>query len=582
MARHPDPESNHCRLFAFDFDGTLAESGVVPSSLQIALERLQSSGCKLFLVTGRRFESIELGPLRDCFSGIVWENGGVLYHTATREVYLPFGCVNPHLVEALEAAHVPLEYGQAIVATRTPHDETVWHVLNEWGGDASVVHNKGAIMILPPGVSKGTGLERLLHLCGFSPRNLVTFGDGENDQALLQLGEIGVAVADAVPTLKQIADVVTTRPGPAGVMESLETCWLPGSQRECPVQHVPRIPLGEDEAGEPVSIAGAVLASGNVGVFGDSSSGKSWVTGLLAEGMHHAGYQVLLIDVEGDFKGLQALPRFVVFEGDLKTFPSPALIAHLLETVMVSVVLDLSAYLVSRRENLVAELLHALHSLKERKFRPHWIVLEEAQSLLPPGSSAVSRVLSPMLHRGGFAFVTYQPDRLLASVLDTLDFCFLTRLSRPEAIQAISHTVDLRGQSPALIPQGYVWLCRETLTPFLPNIRRVPHIRHLYKYLTAPLPAHKRFRFRDAQDFLGLEAASLFEFLQLLSTLPIESLEYHHRRGDFVAWVEGALGDSILAAHLAKLFHRELEGEALREALMQRVAAHYKDLEALH
>jgi hydroxymethylpyrimidine pyrophosphatase-like HAD family hydrolase len=187
----------HRRVFAFDFDGTLAENGIVPQALQKALERLRTAGYALFLVTGRRYESIALGSFGDVFTGIVWENGAVLSHAAANEVCLPFGTLNPCLIEALEAAHVPLEHGRAIVATWTPHGETVRRILNVWGGEAVVVQNKGALMILPAGTAKGAGLERLLRLCGYSPRNLIAFGDAENDLSLLELGEFGVAVADA-------------------------------------------------------------------------------------------------------------------------------------------------------------------------------------------------------------------------------------------------------------------------------------------------------------------------------------------------------------------------------------------------
>ena len=111
-----------------------------------------------------------------------------------------------------------------------------------------------------------------------------------------------------------------------------------------------------------------------------------------------------------------------------------------------------------------------------------------------------------------------------------------------------------------------------------PNARRIPHIRHLYKYLDTPLPKHKRFRFRDDRRFLGVEAASLLELLQCLRTLPIESLAYHQARGDFASWVRSGLGDGILAGHLRKLALRSLESEALREALVQRVSTHYEEL----
>ena len=178
------------RILAFDYDGTLAENGRVPLTLQRALEQLHAAGYALFMVTGRRFGDAELGSLEDVFTGILWENGAVLHHTVTDEVYLPFGQVDPRLVEALEAAGVPLERGRAIASTTTSHDERVWQVLSDWGGDAVVTHDKGMVRIMPPGTAKGTGLERLLGLCGFSPRNLVSFGDGEGDLSLLQLGNI--------------------------------------------------------------------------------------------------------------------------------------------------------------------------------------------------------------------------------------------------------------------------------------------------------------------------------------------------------------------------------------------------------
>jgi hydroxymethylpyrimidine pyrophosphatase-like HAD family hydrolase len=572
------------RVLAFDFDGTLAENGIVPLALQTALGRLHAAGYALFMVTGRRFGDADLGSLEDVFTGIVWENGAVLHHTTTDEVYLPSGHIDPRLVETLELSQVPLEHGRAIVSTWKPDAETVWQVLSDWGGDAVVTQDRGMVRVLPPGTAKGTGLERLLGLCGFSPRNLVSFGDGEGDLSLLQLGETGVAVADAVPSLKEAADLVTAQPGPAGVLETLETYWLSGSTASSlPVsRHARPISLGQDEAGTLVSIPAAALAGGNVGVFGDSGSGKSWVAGLLAEGMHQAGYQVLMIDPEGDFRGMRALPGIVALEATQDSIPPARMIATLLEAVTVSVVLDLTAYSLARRDEYVADLLHALHPLKGRKFRPHWIVLEEAQHFLPPNGNAVWAALRPMLVGGGWAFVSYRPDRLASRVLAGLDQCIVTRLSEPEAAQALRQTSNCSlGVSLADIPRGYAWLCGQRVVRLRPNARRVPHIRHLYKYLDTPLPKYKRFHFRDDRDFLHIEAASLFEFLQCLRTLPNESLVYHQERGDFARWVEKALGDGILADHLRKLAQRPLEGEALREALLQRVATHYEELHAL-
>ena len=54
-------------------------------------EQCRDSGYVLFLVTGRRYETVPLGSLGNLFAGIVWENGAVLTHTASGETYLPFG-----------------------------------------------------------------------------------------------------------------------------------------------------------------------------------------------------------------------------------------------------------------------------------------------------------------------------------------------------------------------------------------------------------------------------------------------------------------------------------------------------------
>jgi hydroxymethylpyrimidine pyrophosphatase-like HAD family hydrolase/archaellum biogenesis ATPase FlaH len=570
----------HRRILAFDFDGTLAENGVVPPQIYTALEQLYVSGYVLFLVTGRLTESVSLGALGDLFTGIVWENGAVLYDTANHETHLPFGQLDRHLVEALVAAGVPLEHGQAIVSTWAPHNKTVWRVINEWGGDAAVINNKGAVMILPAGAAKGSGLQRLLTICGFSPRNLVSFGDAENDLSLLNLGEYGVAVADAVPSLKAIADLVATQPGPAGVHEVLTGYWLNGRQLEVPLRREIQMLFGEDETNALVSLSGALLAGNNLGIFGDSGAGKSWVAGLLAEGMHHAGYQILLIDPEGDFRGMQVMSEFVAFNGSLRTMPTPSVVASVLETVGVSVVLDLSEYPVSKRGQYVANLLRLLRSLRERKFRPHWILLEEAQYFLSPSSDhyqSIMEQLEPMLTGGGWAFVSYSPAQLSNPLLSALNHCLLTRLSDADSIRVLHQQFLLPEDVPAGIQRQHVWVSGVGMVRLLPNARRVPHIRHLYKYLDTPLPKQKRFYFRDERGYLGLEAASLFEYLQLLSDLPVESLVYHQRRDDFAAWAEGALGDAELAAHLRKISHRQLTGETLRKALLQCVAAHYTE-----
>ncbi len=568
---------------AFDYDGTLAVDGRVPPEVEAALEQCRASGHMLFLVTGRRFETVALGGLGDLLAGIVWENGAVLTHTASGETYLPFGQLDARLLKAIEEAGIPFERGLAIAATWTPHDQALWRILSAYGGSTSIEYNKSAVMVLPPGATKGAGLERLLTLCGLSPRNLAAFGDGENDLSMLTLAEVSVAVADAVPAVIQLCDVLATAPGPQGVLEILKQYPLGGQFLDIPLKRDRPILLGQTDSGTAVSIPAAHLAGRNLGVFGNSATGKSWMVGLIAEGLHHEEYQVLLIDPEGDFRGLRVLPRFVSVSGDRATLPPATAVVSLLEAGGVSLVLDLSQYPVTMRNQYVADLIRALRPMRESKFRPHWIVLDEAQGFLCEGSEITSLV-RPMLDAGGWAFVSYRPDRLGKPVLDLLHHCLLTRLSDRrigDALRAHCAISGLKNARFDQIPMGSALLCGGETVRMRPAIRRVPHVRHLYKYLDVPLPPGKRFAFRTENGFLGLEAASLYELYHLIPTLPLEALEYHDRREDFAKWADGTLGDRGLASRLHKLANRHYEGEELRQALYQVVSTHYEEIRQL-
>lgn len=567
------------RVVAFDYDGTLTENDQVPAEIPRVLEELIERGYTLFLVTGRIYQSVDLGALEPLFAGIVWENGAVLSQRQSDELYLPFGHIDPQVVRGFEHAGVPLERGLAIVATWSPHAQAVAGVISNSGSDAVIAHNKGAVMILPPGAAKGPGLDRMLELCDLSAHNVISFGDGENDLSLLQASEGRIAVANAVQGLKNVADLITAQPGPRGVIEALRTYWLTGRLRELPMHNGRTIPLGHDEQGRPVSLPSIRLASNNIGIYGDSGTGKSWVAGLLVEGMHRAGYQVLLIDSEGDHRGLRSLPRMMTIEGDADTLPNPSVTVLMLTEASSSVVLDLSAYPHSQRHSYIAELIHRLLPLRHHHYRPHWIVLEEAQAYLPQEGSPVTTALLPLLNEGGWAFVTYRPDQLAAEVRQSLQTCLITRLRDADMLTTPISAAPLpTAKELAATRVGSVWLCGDRLVRLRAAGRRVPHIRHFYKYLDTPLPRHKRFYFRTEADYLGIEAASLFEFKELLPTLPAATLDYHQARGDFAKWVRRALGDDILAGHIEKLAHRALTGEALRDALYDRVSERYADL----
>ena len=196
---------------ATDYDGTLAEQGTVRSQSIAALERLRKSGRRAVLVTGRELEDLKTVFDRfDLFDLVVAENGALLYRPQTREETLLAEPPPPQLAERLrERGATPVGVGHVIVATREPHEVAALEVVHEMGLEWQVIFNKGAVMLLPSGVNKQTGLATALSELGLSMRNTVAVGDAENDHAMLAASECGVAVANALDVLKDRADLVT-------------------------------------------------------------------------------------------------------------------------------------------------------------------------------------------------------------------------------------------------------------------------------------------------------------------------------------------------------------------------------------
>jgi HAD superfamily hydrolase (TIGR01484 family) len=209
---------------ATDYDGTLAKDGRVDEETLAAIACLLDSGRKLILVTGRHLEDL-LGvfPEIDLCEWVVVENGALLYRPSTREEK-PLSEPPPQeFIKALQERGVdPLAVGRVIVATWHPHETTVLEVIRDLGLEWQVIFNKGAVMVLPSGLNKATGLSAALNEMGLSPHNVVGIGDAENDHMLLDFCGCGVAVANALPMLKEHADFVIKGDHGAGVIELID------------------------------------------------------------------------------------------------------------------------------------------------------------------------------------------------------------------------------------------------------------------------------------------------------------------------------------------------------------------------
>ena len=211
-------------MLACDYDGTLASGGRLSPETHAALGRLRATGRIVVMVTGRQVDDlIAACPDLSPFEIVVAENGAVLFWPATRQRQVLAEPPPAAFVDRLRALGVPeLWVGEVVVAMRQPHEVQAIAAIGELGLELQVIFNKGAVMVLPSGVNKATGLAAALTAIGQSAHEVVAVGDAENDHALLGAGECAVAVANAVPMLKARADLVTRGEHGAGVVELID------------------------------------------------------------------------------------------------------------------------------------------------------------------------------------------------------------------------------------------------------------------------------------------------------------------------------------------------------------------------
>src|SRR5881296_1206429 len=262
---------------ACNYDGTIAWDGEVSEDTILALQEVRKSGRKLILVTGRDLDDlIKVFPRIDVFDRVVAENGALLYRPATREER-PLAQRPPDEFwqQLIKRGADRVSVGRVIVATWRPHEKTAVELIRDLGLELQIIFNKGAVMILPSGVNKATGLKVALTELGLSPHNVVGVGDAENDHAFLAMCECSAAVANALPMLKERADVVTRGARGDGVMELIDEILDDDLQRyeQLLIRH--NILLGERRDGSRVDLR---PYGGGVLIAGPSGSGKSTAT----------------------------------------------------------------------------------------------------------------------------------------------------------------------------------------------------------------------------------------------------------------------------------------------------------------
>ncbi|PRD48328.1 Cof-type HAD-IIB family hydrolase [Sphingobacterium haloxyli] len=247
----------------FDIDGTLLsfKTHQVPTSTRKAIEQLQKLGIKVILSTGRSINSIDHVKFLD-FDGFITFNGGycvtkqgdllfkraieandiesmlaysrdhalsfslmsekeISIHDVTQEVAGMYAHLNLPVPPPVDLQNIDVS---SILQTNIflgPEDEELFmknvmpnSVASRWTPLFADVNAKGQ--------SKQVGIDVFCKHFGLDVSQTMAFGDGGNDITMLKHVAIGVAMGNANPEVKEIADYITTDVDDNGIWNALQ------------------------------------------------------------------------------------------------------------------------------------------------------------------------------------------------------------------------------------------------------------------------------------------------------------------------------------------------------------------------
>lgn len=249
------------KLFFTDLDGTLlTDEKIVSEKTKQTLKKWSLTGHKLILNSGRPLDSI-LEVKRLCelnFSGmyIVANNGGCIYDCDNEKILqrftIPYEYVthieqeakklgihcqtysdthiicekeNEHLLYYTNRIHMPCIFTEDMVSVlpAPPQKMVAIHIydhqkledfklhLSSFAKDKlELVYSSNELLeIIPYNSGKGNSIRTICELLNVPIENSLAAGDMNNDISMIKASGIGIAMKNATPALKEIADIIT-------------------------------------------------------------------------------------------------------------------------------------------------------------------------------------------------------------------------------------------------------------------------------------------------------------------------------------------------------------------------------------
>jgi Cof subfamily protein (haloacid dehalogenase superfamily) len=249
----------------FDIDGTLVsfKTHEIPASTIFALTQAKANGHKVFISTGRPPLIItNLGAIENLIDGYVTVNGALCFvgNEIVRCKDIPKEAVMTVTKDAQERNYGLIVVGEKDVAVLDPHGEVDRIFRGELAVEnlnqakpLDVVLRQRILQLTPffpeeyerdlmeripsctsgrwhpaftditaKGADKGEGILALTTHLGQNPQFTMAFGDGGNDISMIKVAGIGIAMGNALESLKNEADYTTTSVDNDGVLGALQ------------------------------------------------------------------------------------------------------------------------------------------------------------------------------------------------------------------------------------------------------------------------------------------------------------------------------------------------------------------------
>ncbi len=547
------------RVIATDYDGTIAIDGVLDPAVRDAITNARKRGLLVVIVTGRILSELRTvaGSL-DFVDGVVAENGAVVAFPNGHVTGL--GASPPlELITKLTERGIDFKVGRCVVELEAEFADLAISLIREMELPLAITFNRSRMMLLPPSISKSSGLRHLLDTFNVSIHNAIGIGDAENDHELLTCCEHGVAVSWGSVRLKESADFVLEGDGPEAVVGYLERI---SSDIRLPAETSTfrKVVLEEVEGQTPFQMS---ICARNVLIAGDTKTGKSWLAGLLVEQQILKGYTVYAFDPEGDYSSLASLPNTLVLGGG-RMLPHGDDLKLLLQQGL-SVVLNLSHLDHHQKCEYVRHHLPLVAQYRREQGFPHRIFLDECHYFL--SGSLGKRMLDFQLD--GYTLVTYRPSQLANEVLGAIDVVVVTRLAEHAEVDVLRDLLDDKSEEYIDSHDWYEQLANLGITEaallpptkeaggrlrrFVVAPRLTNHVRHRTKYFDVPVSKEHKFVFTNNGHPIGASVATLRELAEVAKRVKVDVLVDHSRHHDFSRWIADVFCDRDLANDVRKL-----------------------------